>query len=77
FQQEIAEALAGVGLRDDGVQPNGEYEHEGRHQQNGYDRARKSPFEEDFGPRGEDVGEGGGEQSEHGSAESSPATQRD
>lgn len=76
FQQEIAEALAGVGLRDDGVQPNGEYEHEGQHQQNGYDRARKSPFEEDFGPRGEDVGEGGGEQSEHGSAESSPATQR-
>ncbi|KAG9067554.1 hypothetical protein KI688_012338 [Linnemannia hyalina] len=77
MQQEIAEALAGVSLRDGGVLPNGEYEHEGQHQQNGYDPTRKSAFEEDFGPRdGEDVGEGGGEQYEHGSAESSPATQR-
>ena len=33
FQQEVAEALAGVSLRDDGVLPNGEYEYEG-HQGN-------------------------------------------
>lgn len=78
FQQEVAEALASVSLRDDGVLPNGEHhEYEGQHQQNGYDRTRKSAFEEDFGPRGgEDVDGGGEEQCEDGSAEFSPTPQR-
>ncbi|KAF8928598.1 hypothetical protein BGZ47_001521 [Haplosporangium gracile] len=82
FQQEIAEGFAGVNLYNDGVEPNGEYDYEGeeggpgQHQPNGYDRTPQDAFEEDFGPRGGDDFGGGGEQHEHGSAESYPSTQR-
>ncbi|KAG0380204.1 hypothetical protein BGX24_009632 [Mortierella sp. AD032] len=67
---EVAEGFAGVSLRDDGVQPNGDYDHhkhyagqqQGFHQQqqNGYDRTiRPNAFEEDFGPHtGASEGEG-------------------
>ncbi|KAG0295389.1 hypothetical protein BGZ96_011860 [Linnemannia gamsii] len=73
LQQEVAEGFAGVSLRDGGVQPNGEYGYDSQ----GYSRTQLSAFEEDSRPRGDgdDAGEGG-EQSEHGSAEFSPATQR-
>ncbi|KAF9906944.1 hypothetical protein EC991_011418 [Linnemannia zychae] len=67
LHQEVTEGFAGVSLRDEGVQPNGDYGHQHyqyeRQQQNGYDQVtRQSAFEEDFGPRLESAAGSGGEE---------------
>ncbi|KAF9093860.1 hypothetical protein BGX23_002840 [Mortierella sp. AD031] len=61
-QAGVSEEFAGVSLRDEGVQSNGDHEHHQPHsqdqhlKQNGYDRNRQNAFEEDFGLRAGSAG---------------------